>query len=273
MPILNQGGHAIDYLDEGQGPAVILVHSSASGYGQWRRLVEVLQPHWRVLAPNLFGNGDTSPWPAGRPQTVGDQAGPVLALAELPGVAGAPVRLVGHSTGGAIVMTAALALGPRVACQVLLEPNPFALLAAHGRTEAFQEALAMRDWVKEHGDRNDWPRVCEHFADYWNGPGTWAAMNERQRARMVAQIPSNYHEWDAVLADRTPVEAWGSLAPRTLLVSAADTVRPIREIVEILSGAWRGVHHVTLPEGGHMAPVSRPELVNPHVVAFLESHR
>lgn len=273
MPILKHGDFAIDYLDEGHGPAVILVHSSASGNGQWRRLVEALQPQWRVLAPNLFGNGDTTPWPADRPQTVADQTGSVLALAELPGVAGAPVRLVGHSTGGAIVMYAALALGPRVACQVLLEPNPFALLAAHGRSEAYQEALALRDWVKEHGDRNDWPRVCERFADYWNGPGTWAAMNERQRARMVAQMPSNYHEWDAVLADRTPAEAWRPLADRTLLLTTADTVRPIREVAEILTGAWPGVHCVTLPEGGHMAPVSRPELVNPHVVSFLESHR
>ncbi len=73
MPVLESGGWRIDYLDEGQGPAVLLIHSASSSYKQWRPLMDALSPDHRVLAINLFGYGDTSPWPAGREQTVQDQ--------------------------------------------------------------------------------------------------------------------------------------------------------------------------------------------------------
>ena len=55
MPILREGELSVDYLDDGAGPAVVLVHSSVSGNKQWRRLVEALRPTYRCLAPNLLG--------------------------------------------------------------------------------------------------------------------------------------------------------------------------------------------------------------------------
>ena len=49
----------IDFLDEGQGNVVLLLHSTAAGNKQWRKLIECLSPNYRVLAPNLFGYGAT----------------------------------------------------------------------------------------------------------------------------------------------------------------------------------------------------------------------
>lgn len=74
MPVIKVGAFDLDFTDTGSGPAVVLVHSSASGHRQWQRLVEALQSRYRLLAINLLGYGKTSSWPGTRPLTAADQA-------------------------------------------------------------------------------------------------------------------------------------------------------------------------------------------------------
>ena len=245
---------------------MVLIHSSVSGNRQWRALVDTLKDAYRVVAVNLFGYGETTPWPGTSRQSLHDQAGLALALCE---DGEGPVHLVGHSFGASVAMKAASLLAGRVGTLVLLEPNPFYLLEQDGRTEAFLEACALRDHVKRFGSVGDWPRVAARFADYWLGDGAWAAMAEKRRQAFAASLPPNFHEWDAVMSEETPAAEWSRLTARTLVVSAADTRRPIQEIVEILSRACAAWSFVRLPAGGHMAPLTRPDLVDPIVRRFL----
>src|SRR5438105_521362 len=178
MALLERDGLKIDYTEEGSGAPVVLIHSSVSGNRQWKRLSQELKDRFRVLAINLHGYGETTPWAALRPQTLGDQARLIEILAdEIPG----PLHLVGHSFGGAVAMKAAALLGARVSRLVLIETNPFYLLRENGREAGYAEIAALRDHVKEHGARGDWMKVAERFADYWNGPGSWAAMAPGKR--------------------------------------------------------------------------------------------
>jgi pimeloyl-ACP methyl ester carboxylesterase len=267
MPILSSGHFDIDHTDEGSGPPVVLIHSSVSANRQWRSLTEALKDRYRVLAINLYGYGGTTPWPGSAPQTLYAQAQLVLALCEH---LGAPLQLVGHSFGASVALKAAALLGSRVGSLVLLEPNPVYLLEQHGRVEAFQEARSLRDHVKCYGALGDWPKVAERFSDYWLGDGSWAAMPEKRRAAFVAALPPNFHEWDAVMDEKTAIDDWQRLAARTLLVSDAATRRPIRELVALFAAACPHWRFHTLSEGGHMAPLTRPELVDPVVRRFLD---
>ncbi len=268
MPVLATGRYDIDYSDDGAGPAVMLLHSSACGNRQWRRLIEDLKDGYRVVALNLFGYGGTTPWPDGALQTLDDQAALVAAVAER---IGEPLHLVGHSFGGAVAMKAALQLSEQVSSLILLEPNPFYLLAHHCRDAAFAEIKALRDDTKSHGGAGDWAWVGRRFADYWNGEGAWAAMSPERRSGFLGMLPPVFHEWDCVMNEMTPVEAWRDLATRSLLVHAAGTKRPIKEIAEILAAELPGMAKVAIPEGGHMVPLARPDLVNPVVRDFLDA--
>lgn len=270
MPLLVQGSLNIDYTDDGDGAPVVLIHSSVSGNRQWRALTDVLKDCYRVLAINLYGYGETSPWPGTSPQSLDAQARLVLALCEQ---IGAPVRLVGHSFGGSVALKAAELLGPRAGRLILLEPNPFHLLRQHGRISAFQESLDLRDHVQRFGARGDWPQVAERFADYWLGDGAWSAMPDRRRAAFAASLPANFHEWDAVMDEETTIEAWKHLPAETLVISAARTRLPIREIVDIFREACSHWSFRMISEGGHMAPLTHPEIVNPIVRRFLEDPR
>src|SRR5215831_4247005 len=220
MTILAKGSLRIDYTDEGWGPAVVLIHPSVSGNRQWRALGAALSDRYRVLAPNLFGYGETTVWPSATTQSLYAQAQLITTLCEdLPG----PIHLVGHSFGGAVALRAAESLGERLGRMVLIEPNPFHLLAQAGRTRALREALALRDHVKCYGALGDWPRAAERFADYWLGDGAWAAMPEKRRAAFAAALPPNVHEWDALMSEATRIEVWRDLGADTLLVCDPHT--------------------------------------------------
>jgi pimeloyl-ACP methyl ester carboxylesterase len=51
MPTVTRNGIVVDYLDEGAGPLVVMLHSSVSGNRQWRRLIADLSPRYRCVAP------------------------------------------------------------------------------------------------------------------------------------------------------------------------------------------------------------------------------
>src|SRR5262249_45042681 len=144
----------VDFIEAGTaGPIVMLVHSSVSGARQWTRLIDDLKDRFRVRAVNLFGYGGTPAWRGDRVQTLDDQAR--LVAAALPRDAGG-ICIVGHSFGATVAMKAAARLFGRVDKLVLLETNPFNLLAQHGRIDALTEATALRDCVKAYGDRGEW---------------------------------------------------------------------------------------------------------------------
>ena len=152
----------VDYLEAGaSGPVVMLVHSSVSGARQWRRLMDDLKDQCRVRAVNLFGYGKTPSWPAEATQTLSDQAR--LVEAALPPDAG-EIYLVGHSFGGSVAMKVAARLSDRVAGLVLLETNPFYLLAQAGRMDAFAEAMELRNYIKRFGALGEWATAAEKFA-------------------------------------------------------------------------------------------------------------
>ena len=258
----------VDYLKSGSsGPMVILVHSSVSGARQWRRLMDDLKNEFRVRAVNLFGYGKTPPWPADEMQTLNDQARLVEAAIP-PDVH--EIYLVGHSFGGSVAMKVAARWTGNVARLVLLETNPFYLLAQAGRMDAFAEAMELRNYIKSFGARNEWAAAAEKFADYWNGEGTWRDMSPDRRIAFSQSLKPNFFEWDAVMNETTPVEEWAMLLPEaTLLVSDPCTVLPIREITALLRRSCPRWAYKEVPGAGHMAPLTRPDLINPLVASFL----
>jgi pimeloyl-ACP methyl ester carboxylesterase len=243
----------------------MLLHSSVSGRRQWRALAGALDDRYTVVTVDLIGYGATPPWDAGRPQRLTDQSALVH---ELAGHVGPPLALVGHSIGGSVALCAAAELGERLTGLILLEPNPFSLLQAANQAE-FAEAWALRNAVKQAGLSGDWDAAAEQFADYWNGAGSWGAMSDRRRRLFAEALRPNYHEWDAVLS--APADDYvAAVRAQTWVTCAQDTVPPIAKIIALLQQRRPDWRFIWLKHGGHMAPLSRPELVNPIVSQALD---
>ena len=71
--------------------------------------------------------------------------------------------------------------------------------------------------------------------------------------------------------ETTTLLEWAEALPRNaVVVSAQETVHPIREIVELIRkncSTWR---YEQASDGRHMAPLTHPDIVNPLVASSLE---
>lgn len=265
MPTLTHKSLTIDYLDEGAGPTVVLLHSSVSGNRQWRRLVADLSTRYRCLAPNLLGYGGTTPWASDRRQTLADAAEVGLAIC---GLAQGPIRLVGHSWGGAVALATAHRLGPRVSHLALYEPMLMGLLAGHGRALALREAQTVYAAVQKYGDAGDWLILAKIFTDYFNGDGAWAATPAERQQAVASQLPPNRHEWDAGAVPITTAQLAGIVA-QTVVLCGSDTRLVLRETVAVLAEAFPKWRVVDIPGAGHMGPLTHSVPVNECITAFL----
>jgi len=260
MQVTKAGDFDVEYLQAGAGPAVLLLHSSASDLRQWRRLVDELKDSYRVLAVNLFGYGTTSPWPADQPQTLADQARLAVAVAER---IDGPVSLIGHSLGGAVALEAALHLGDRLQGLIAFEPILFSLLKTHGPADAFAEIHDLCIRYHALSTTEQWGRAGELFVDYWSGAGAWSSMPEERKAGLRTMLPNVLHEWNAVMAPSRPLQDWGVIPAPVHVLRAADTRHPTHAIASLLAGTHKHWRLHELKEGGHMAPGARPDLTNP----------
>lgn len=256
-----------DFIEAGSGEKVILIHSSVAGAKQWRSLMEALANDFHAIAINLFGYGDTRAWEVDGTQRLTDQARLIEPF--LPKGAG-KISIVGHSFGGSVAMMAAAMFKKHVRHLVLIEPNPFYLLEKLGRSEAYQEALILRDVIKSNGKSGTWEAAAEMFANYWTGAGSWDAMPDDRKTKFARALAPNFHEWDAVMHEVISFTEWRRDLPSdTTVVSARDTVRSIREIVELMEAHAPGWRFKQIERGGHMAAMTKPDLINPIVLSAL----
>ena len=240
MPVLSKADLRIDYADEGAGPPVVLIHSSVSGNRQWRALTEALRDRYRVLALNLYGYGETTPWPGTEQQSLADQAELVLAVCDE----------AGDPSGSSVTPSAARSRSPPRCCWASALPTW--CCSSPIRSACFSPGIAPRG-SEIHGLREavtgriaagDWPGASQLFADYWLGGGTWDAMPDGRRTAFAEALAQNPYEWQAVMDEETRVEEYSAIAARTLVVSDPETRRPIREIVEIFAA---GLSRLVVP--------------------------
>jgi haloalkane dehalogenase len=112
---------AISYVDEGEGPPVVLVHGTPGWGFEYREVVPLLARKHRVLVPDLLGFGLSDRVPGGD-YTVAGHAGRLGAFLDALDIRDA--QLVVHDFGG-----------------------PIGLGAARGRQERVASIVAMNTWA------------------------------------------------------------------------------------------------------------------------------
>ena len=256
------------FREAGTGPGVVCIHSNASTSGQWRGLMDLLAPTFRVLAPDSYDSGKSPQWSSDRVIHLVDEATliePVLARA------GSPLALVGHSYGAAVALIAALANPGRVRAMALYEPTLFALLDAE--TPAPNEAEGIRNAVADASvalDGGNQDAAAERFIDYWMGTGSWKQTPEERKPPIVASV-TNVRRWaHALFTEPTALEAFRSLDVPVLYMVGKRSTPSAHGVARLLTTALPRVELVEFEDLGHMGPVTHPAAVNEVIKQFLE---
>lgn len=258
-----------DCRESGSGHPMVLLHSSVSSNRQWAAFQTHFSGSFRTIAPNLIGYGGAVRVPPGQVMTLDDEVDQIRDLLIDPENPTGKVTLVGHSYGGAVGLKAALRYPERIARLILIEPNPFGMLAAERSYRFLAEIHQVYAEILASAASDEWDRSAELFSDYWSGPGKW---NELDRTRQIAFIwgmPPVLHEWGAVFRDKDMCDGVRRVRCPTLLMWAQDTVPVVHELARLIRQAVPRWQTATIEKGGHMFPVTEAQLAFEPIDAFL----
>lgn len=261
---------------------ILCLHSSQSSGAQWRALQQQLSAELtnaQILTPNLIGYGKNvygPPYPAIEDFRLADEVAALTSLLDnifvdpvaLKASRPQPLHLVGHSYGGAIALRMArllTAAGTPPASLSLYEPVAFHVLAeqtpAHSEIQSISEKMATLTTAE----------AAATFVDYWNFPGYFAALPDKVQQGMIAKQTKVQADFSALMQEPATLDDYANLNCSVLLLYGSESPQSSREVARLLAETLPDVQTATI-EGGHMAPLTDSEQVNPHITNFLRQH-
>jgi pimeloyl-ACP methyl ester carboxylesterase len=262
---VDAGGVKTNYLEAGEGPAVLLIHGSGPGvtaYANWRLVIPALAEQFHVIAPDMvgFGFSDRSGDVEYSVQTWADQA---VGLMDSLGIEKASV--VGNSFGGAIAL--------RIAAQHPDRVDRMVLMGSMGVDFPITEGLE-RVWGYEPSFEN-MRKVLDVFAynrelvpDELAEVRYRASMQPGFQESFSAMFPAPRQRW--VDAMRTSDEDIRQLPHRTLIIHGReDKVIPVETSLNLMRLIENGDLHV-FSHCGHWVQIERSKDFNRIVADFLK---
>lgn len=260
--------HSIAYIEEGDGPPVILVHCSSASHRMWRALIDELKGSYRVIAPDLIGYGRSGRWPPDHPFEAGMEAQILILLAS---VAEEPAHFVGHSYGGAISLEAVRLMQGRARGMTLIEPVAFHLLRAAGRDAEWQTVEGVINGVTEAMARGDRKAAAAVYMGFWLGRLQWWMSPSKLKENIIETVDKVAMEFLAVRwTAAPPLDVYTAIDVPTLLIRGSKTRPPALAVTEILAGLLPDVRVAAVDGAGHMSPLTHRDAVNRLVLAHIE---
>ena len=168
MRRINGDGVELSVLDEGEGPAVLLIHGFPDSAGLWRHQIPKLtQAGLRVIAPDLRGFGDSTKPGEIDAFRIAHSVGDMTAILDELGVERA--RVVGHDWGAGVAWALALMAPDRVERLAALSvghPARFSRRTVEQREKSWYMLLFQFPEAEEILRRDDWALMREWMASH-----------------------------------------------------------------------------------------------------------
>lgn len=266
MPFFTVDGQALHYIDQGTGPAVLLAGSYLWDTAMWAPQIAALAPHYRVIALDLWGHGESGTLPPGT-TSLDDIARQAEALLDHLGID--QVTLVGLSVGGMWGVRLALSAPQRINGLVLMdtyvgvEPEP---------TRQYYFSLFKQ--IEDSGEISE--QLLDIVVPIFFRPGIdpQSALYQDLRAKLAAYSTDRLRDSIVPMGritfsrdDRLPRLRELNAATTLVLCGDQDKPRPPSEAKEMAQ--LIGCPCVLVPEAGHISSLENPEFVTEALLAFL----
>ena len=256
MPVIDANGEKLAYVDEGDGPALLFIHSLGANSYMWREQIAALKDRFRCIAFDCRGHGGSS---YEGEFTVPDAAADIKAGLDALGIE--TCHMLGLSMGGMIALDIN-ARWPGLARSLIIADS-FARPrdGAEDRIYATQEAVAYLS-MKEFGNQYAGDRLMP----------TTPFDKLDELADAIAKVPAKAYV-DTVRAIFTAdyTDALGKVtAPTLVLIGADDDATPLPES-EFMVERIEGAALQTIPGAGHLSNIDQPDAFNAAIAEFLDS--
>jgi pimeloyl-ACP methyl ester carboxylesterase len=261
-------GLVTGYLEAGQGDPVVLLHGGEFGVSAelgWERNIEALSAHYRVLAPDMLGFGESAKvidFNDGR----GMRIRHIARFCQVMGVESA--HFVGNSMGAVNLFVDTTSQSP------VLPVRSMVTICGGGEIQRNEHSAALYDYdATLSGMRRivealffdpAYPADEEYVQRRYESsiaPGAWEALAAARFRRPGLQAP-------ALLSSR---RAYERIAFPVLVVEGAgDKLLPAGWAAEIAAQISGGRSEV-IDDAGHCPQIERPPVVNKVLLDFLDA--
>jgi 2-hydroxymuconate-semialdehyde hydrolase len=255
-------GGELAFVDEGEGPAVVLLHGFPTSSRLWADVVPALAPRMRVIAPDLLGYGDSGR-PTDAPLDIGAQAGYVRELLSSLGIG--RFAAVGHDVGGGIAQLLAMAGG--VDALVLIDSVAFDAWPIAG-VRMLQDATPEQETAAFVGEiveltfglgSSKAQGLAGRYAGAWTGD-LEAARSFFRAARAIDGEGLSGRDRELAALDVPALVLWGE----------DDPFLPV-ELSDRLAALLARSNQVLLPGCSHFLPHDAPDAVASLLAEFLRA--
>jgi lipase len=232
-----------------------LIHCGLGKAGNWRGLLNALGGGFTVHNIELPSHGLAEDWDRSRDFT--EQA-LEIALSELPSE---PLPLIGHSYGAVLALRLAVDRPYRVSSLVLIEPVFFA--AAKGRW-GYDKAMRDLEPFEKKMKASQFATAAKEFMAVWGGGVDWGHMTAEQKSYVLDRIETIPAQNPLLKDDVSGILRPGRLESLEIPVTFVDggNSHPVMaDIISELGDRMKDAEWMTVPEAGHMVPITHPELV------------
>jgi pimeloyl-ACP methyl ester carboxylesterase/AcrR family transcriptional regulator len=252
----------IAFWKRGSGPPLLLMHGGLCDHLAWYFVTPMLARKFTVYAMDRRGRGSSG---SESPHSAEREVEDILAmLARI----GEPAHLLGHSAGGILALAAAEQRSDLLSL-MLYEP---AFVLEGTRERPGPEVLERIRALLAKGDLDEVIHIAmketvatpeAEIEAMRAGPG-W------EQLRSVA--PAILNDW-ALWEERLKLERLASLKMPVLLITGAESPAWLRATSQAILAALPHARAVELPDQGHAAMVTAPELFAQEVESFADQKR
>jgi 2-succinyl-6-hydroxy-2,4-cyclohexadiene-1-carboxylate synthase len=245
----------LDYLLDGAGPPVTLLHGFTQSANSWDELISLMPAGHRWIRPDLPGHGHSAM--TGTP-TLESTAEQLIELWDALGVE--RTHLVGYSLGGRVALYTAARHHDRLLTLTAISAH--AGFEGNGRESRRLEDVLLADRIERDGV--DW------FASYWalrpifaglarRGPDFLTRLDAARRANSAAGLTASLRGMGGAAAQ----PFWEEIAAITvpaLFIAGAEDQRYVKYARRLAALAPAG-RAAVVPRSGHVVHLEQPEAI------------
>lgn len=249
----------------GEGPAVILLHSSLSSSKQWLTLVKHLKADFKVINIDILGYGtadgveDIENYSANvEVSRIKNAIKQLLAKDE-------PYHIVGHSCGGALGLKLAIENPSLVLSLSLYEPVAFHLLEDNSEAKAVVTDLAHRL------DIHNLPDAAATFMDYWNEKGAYKRLPNPIQEALAQEMKKVQLDFLGLMAETYGGNEINKITAPVLFMIGNESPFVSKVLANIIVKNLNNVKEMSF-DAGHMGVITKAKLIQPIIDTFIREN-